>query len=258
MVGLSGITYISPSGRKMDLTAPGDWYRSIAYGGLVGLVGTKSATTVQAAGVPGLTPVAFRTEPMSGELTLYVEQSERGPSVDEAVREIHREFQQTAYGLLVIDRDGAASRLTARVRLNGALPPPLDVEGEEYAELKVPLIADNQLWAWDPVSARGSVTVTNPGDVFMWPELMWREGGKIILPSGLEYTLPAASSTAWASLNPFTSHEVTVAGAVDDALSDALEKMHLGEGVPEGTSRTYTTTGDVSIVWAPQQADPWK
>lgn len=257
---MASIRYTGPSGRVMDLTKSGDWYRSIAYGGLVGMVGQVETSTSQAIGVPGQTPTHHQTQDMTGELKLWIYASEGAPTVDDAVSEIRREFVGKKYGTLeLMPREGAKWRHTL-ARLNGFIAPPVAFpEDEVDAEVTVPLISDGGLWTEEATTRQGIVTVTNGGDDFLWPELIITGAGSITLPSDTRYDFPEPGGTRIVSLDPYTSHEaVGEDDAVDEAYSDLTEQMWLAEGVPEDTSRFYSTTGGVAVRWAQQYRDPWR
>lgn len=257
---MASIRYTGPSGRVMDLTKPGDWYRSIAYGGLVGMVGEVETSSTTAVGVPGHTPTSHQTRDMIGELKLFIHASPGAPSVDESVAEIRQEFLGTRYGVLeLLPRTGAKWRRTA-VRLNGYIDAPLSfLEDEDEAEVTVPIISDGGLWLEEPTTGQGIVTVTNDGDDFLWPKLIITGAGSITLPSDTTYDFPDPGGTRIVSLDPYTSHEaVGDDDTVDHDYSDLTADMWLAEGVPEHDARFYRTTGDVSIQWSQQYRDPWR
>lgn len=260
---MSKMTYVSPSGKVIDLVAPGDWVRALAYGGVSGLVGTKTASTAQAVSVPGQVALSHQTNPMKGELTLLVVDSPAA-EIDWLVAELNREFSPDAYGTLVLDRPQSVGRLSARVRLDGpiAFPKSFLGAGDADDEVRIPLVSDEGLWSLDPVSATGVVTVTNVGDDFVWPVVTWSAESEIVIPSGTTVGLPAAGDGGprRVSLNPFTSHEVTVVstGEVDEALTEHLSLEPLGEGVPRGKTRTYHLEGDAALSYSLQFLNPWR
>lgn len=256
---MSEMVYISPNGVVIDLVKPGDWSRRIAYAGVSGLVGAKSSSALTAVNVPGQVPVGFRTTEMKGTLMLQVVGSAT-ESVDALVSEVNREFVSDEYGTLILARD-SAPRLSARIRLDGAIDFPksfLD-SGDVDAEVGVPVICDDGCWETDVLTGSNSVTVTNPGDVFIWPSVVWKGAGSVALPSGAVATLPTAPDWRRLSLDPYTSHEATsLDGTVDDGLSDLTAQLLLGEGVPQKQSRTYLTEGQVRLEWNTKYLNPWR
>ena len=259
---MAGLKYISPTGREIDLAKQGDWCRSIAYGGFVGLVGTKTPTTATMAGVPGETPTSWATPPMTGELRLHLVKSEGMPTVDELESEVRREVHTDEPGWLVLDREKAVSPVSCKVHLNGYIEAPLEFldEGATDAEMRVPLISYPGLWEFDPMEGTGNVTVMNHGDAFLWPTIIWEQAILIRLPSGMTALLPAppAGKVATMSLNPHTSHEVTVDGTVDEPMSAVTKYLELGEGVPRGQSRDYMVPTGGVLSWTLTTTDPWR
>ena len=254
------MTYVSPTGSVIDLVKPGDWSRRVAYGGVSGLVGTKQAVTVSAVGAPGQTPMGFRTTEMKGSLTLLVVDDGPEGSLDELVSELGREFRPDAYGTLWLSRP--FGRASAKVRLDGPIAPPKSFwdSGDADVEVEIPLICDEGLWSGQAVTSTGSVTVTNSGDEFLWPRITWDKASIVNLPSGVTVKLPApASGRVSLSTNPFTSHEVLRRdGSVDRDLSEKTATLLLGEGVPQGASRTYLLGEGAALEWSLQYLNPWR
>lgn len=256
---MTRLLYTSPSGKTLDLASPGDWQRSVAESGLRGLVGTKTATTLSGVGRPGDVPVAFRTEPMTGELHLEVVDGER--SISDLVSELHREFKPDQVGVLrIVDRQLAPDVWT-HVRLAGPIAAPhvfLDA-GATDAEVTIPLVSDRGLWSTPPFSDEGEVTIINDGDEFIWPSLAIFPNAKLTLPSGRQVLLPAFDGAyREVSLDPSTGHEVTdEAGIRDESMSEIFAGMWIGEGVPQSQQRTYIVD-NAMLSWSIDYLDPWR
>lgn len=250
---------ITPDGREIDLLHDGDWYRSVAYGGISGLVGTVTSSSLTAIGVPGETITHDQIPKMTGELTLHIAAGEGHPPVDEAAAEIRRGIHAKRDSTLVLDMENGAPVVSTPVRRNGPIAPPPEVlDGADYTEMKIPLQSQLGGWLTDPLTHTGNITVTNDGDAFLWPTIIINGPGTIKLPSGNTHTLPTTAPGATISLDPYTSHEVVLPdGTVDETASELTEVMNLGEGVPEGESRTYVTTGGVRLMWQTLILDPW-
>lgn len=255
------IRYTSAAGRTLDLLRPGDWHRSIAYGGLSGMIGSVATSVQTAVGVPGQTPVSSQVQKMEGELTLHIVES-MGVTVEEAVAEIRREFSPTVHGTMHLDRGRAASPLMTPVRLNGVIAAlPGVPEDMADAEVKIPLISDEGLWAHGPAAGTGNVTVTNFGDAFCWPWIEWWGPATVTLPSGTVIMLPweEGDQPRRVSLDPYTSHEVAFTdGTIDEALSADSGKWRISQGVPEGSDRDYLVSGDAKLWWQIKVLDPWR
>lgn len=255
------ISWMGSTGRVLDLLAPGDWIHSIAWAGLSGMVGQVATTALTAVGVPGHTPVAHPVQPMLGELTLHVvPDSQR--SLDQIAAQVRREFSQTVPGLLVMERDHAASDLSVPARAGGPIaPPPETLDDADYVEMKIPLVGDQGLWRHSPLADTGQVTVTNAGDDFCWPVVEWWGPASIELPSGLTVALPwtAGDGRLRVSMDPFTSHEVVHEdGTVHEQLTAGSGRWPLAEGIPVGQQRAYTLSGDARLIWQLAVLDPWR
>lgn len=252
------IWYITPDSRQIDLLKDGDWFRSIAYGGITGLVGSVTATTVSAVGVPGETITNNQIPKMTGELTLHIAAGRNFPPVADAVAEVRKGFNPKRAGVLVLDMENGNPVVSTEVRRNGVIAPPAEVlDGASYTEVKVPVVSHLGGWLEDMHVSQGNVTVTNNGDGFIYPKIKVNSAGSITLPSGQSYNITAPAGSM-ISLDPYTSHEVIRPdGSVDDAASALTEVMNLGEGIPEGESRNYVTTGGIHLAWQSLILDPW-
>lgn len=255
------IIYTGTSGRTLDLLKPGDWNRSIAHGGLVGMIGHPTPSVTTAVGVPGQIRTGHQITPMTGELRLHIVPAP-GITVDEAVAEVRREMNAMAEGTLQLMRDTAPSSLSTAICLNGPVPPLPEVpEDAEDAEISVPIISDEGLWSYSPMTSTGEVTITNAGDDFCWPSAEWWGPATLILPSGVEIILPwmEGDGPRQVSLNPWTSHEVSfLAGGIDEITSETSSQWLLAEGIPVRKSRTYHLTGDARLRWQIKILDPWR
>jgi hypothetical protein len=149
----------------------------------------------------------------------------------------------------------------AQVRLNGA---PSDLEVDDATAdmwaLSIPLAIDTGYWETGPFRKSGNVTVTNSGQVYIWPEIVWEgAGGKVTLPSGAEFTLPAVDSTRRLHLDPQRSHQVLNGlGVRDDDLWRRIRGQIISEGVPPGQSRQYTLPDGAFLEWRIGVLDPWR
>lgn len=257
---MSRMFYCSPRGTVIDLVAPGDWDRRIAYGGVSGLVGEKTVATVATVMSAGQVPTGVTVGPMDGILVLTLAPSAGGRTLDSLHSELVREFLSDKEGTLVLERD-AFQPLFAKVRLNGVIDFPqsfLDA-GDVDSEVKIPLVADLGMWVTGPLTGTGTVTVTNNGDFLTWPRIRWMGAPTIRLPSGVNVQLPNAASERILSLNPETSHEVThPGGTVDSDLSDITAQLTLGESVPEGRTRTYVLSDGATLEWTLAYLNPWR
>lgn len=251
--------YVSPNGTHIDLVKPGDWSRRIAYAGITGMIGKKSASTSVVVNRPGQSVHGFRTMEMTGVLTLNVHSGVEG-SADELYSELVREFDAELPGMLFVRRESLGVLVT-RVRLNGEIAWPdswLDA-GDNDLQVAVPLISDDGVWETMPLSGTGDVTVANGGDEFLYPTVAWSNNVTVTLPSGVDVPLPEPvdGEIRRLSLDPYTSHEVLRQdNTVDEELSEITAQLLLGEGVPRHQSRQYAISNGGTIEWSLKYLNP--
>ena len=149
----------------------------------------------------------------------------------------------------------------AQVRLNGASS---DLEVDDATadvwSLSIPLAIDAGYWETGPFRKSGNVTVTNSGQVYIWPEIVWEgAGGKVTLPSKAEFTLPAVENIRRLHLDPQRSHQVLNGlGVRDDELWRKIRGQIISEGVPPGQSRQYALPSGAFLEWRIGVLDPWR
>lgn len=253
--------YISPNGVRIDLVKPGDWSRRIAYAGINGLVGKKTASVSTAVDVPGQRVTGFRTIEMTGSLNLTIVSGAEG-SAENLHSELVREFDAELPGTLFVERESTGV-MSTRVRLNGeiAWPDSWLGDGDEDLTVSVPLVSDDGVWETATLGQAGTVDVVNAGDVFIYPWLAWSDNVTVTLPSGVVVPLamPADGQPRRLSLDPYTSHEVLHQdGTVDEIFSAVTAGLLLGEGVPRRETRRYITTGGALIEYTLKYLNPWR
>lgn len=251
--------YVSPNGVQIDLVKPGDWSRRIAYAGIDGLVGKKTASVSTAVDVPGQRVTGFRTVEMSGSLNLQIVSGVEG-SVEDLHAELVREFDAELPGTLFVERESTGV-MSTRVRLNGeiAWPDSWLGDGDNDLTVTVPLVSDDGVWETATLGQAGTIDVVNAGDAFIYPWLVWSNNVTVTLPSGVVVPLPAPADGALRrlSLDPYTSHEVLRQdGTVDEELSAVTAGLLLGEGVPRRETRRYVTSGGARIEYALKFLNP--
>lgn len=115
------------------------------------------------------------------------------------------------------------------------------------------------VWLARRHATTSSVTVTNPGDVMVWPKIRWKgAGGQVTAPSGATFTLPPTKDYRIINLDPSSSCEVTDTHGTLDA--DLWRKLWgvFGEGVPVGEARTYTLPKGAEMMWSVGYFNPWR
>lgn len=246
------LVYTSADGVVLDLFDGSGGGPFVEVDSLSGLVGEFEDTVVSSPGVPG-GRVDFRDRvvaPMTGSFTLVVPSREAWGVVREA-------FSTHKYGTLRLTSGGRVSELSVRLRVS--LPSP-GVRPGVGERVQVDLVSDGVgggVWLSRAVSRDSIVTVTNWGDVPLWPEVVWSgAGGRVVLPSGVGFTLPAVVGEHRLPLARVNAGRVFGPdGEVDRALS--REVGAVSEMVPVGESREYQTPEGAVLVWSVGVFDPW-
>lgn len=253
------LSYTSPVGHRFDLSArTGGPF--VVSGGISGLVGVAEDVVTSAVGVAGQRFHGLNVHPMTGELQVAIRPAV-GATLAETVAEFRQSFSRTQEGTLRVNAPGVGN-VSALVRLRESIGPlKLDPHAAYgYDGVQVPLIADAGFWSLDVVKASDSVTVTNAGDVEVWPRIRWKgAGGRVTLPSGAHFDLPRTSEARTLVLDDAQSCVVVDdSDVVDRALWRALDGAVLPEGIPVGQVRTYQLPAGAELHWQLGFFDPFK
>ena len=242
------LVYVSPAGQQFGLIGTGRATEVYAEADtLDGLVGTFEDTQLQLAGVPGAR-IDFRDRvipPLEGSFTVVARSVQ-------AWREFRRAWSTRTPGTLeLFVDDRQAIPATLQVRLSAPLPFPATVP-RTGARIPVGIIADGGLWNQPEQTGHGTVTITNTGDVTLWPAITaGPTGGTVTLPSGAGFTLQPGNTV------DFAGGTVTMRASAADTTPPPAPPGAVAEGVPPGQARTYTAAADATITWSMKVLDPW-
>lgn len=253
------LEWVDHTGEVWSISALG-WVAGIRADGIEGLVGSPTDVAVTAPGEPGQVVESQQIPPLSGALRFAV-RGDGARSAADVAAALRVGFSHRKVGEVRI-RGGVLGPLSARVRRAGEVPPPsVDPGSEEVIlGLDVPVAADDGCWWTEPVTSTNIATVTNSGDVPVWVEIEWvGPGGRVVLPSGASFVLPAVSEARVLSLSRAESMIVTNAdGVVDHALWRQLRGEVLPETVPVDQSRTFQLPEGASLTYRMGVLDPWR
>lgn len=235
--------YVSPTGNEYEFLNGSDGGPFVEFDTLSGFVGLFEDTPVQSVGMPGAL-VNFQDrviQQMTGTFTLVVFSREQW-------EQVRRDFSTREYGTLILDNDGL---FELPVRLAESLPSPGHVPSVG-SRLEVSMVADTGVWL-SRASATGSVTVTNWGDVPVWPEIVWSgHNQSVVLPSGVSFPLPRVTDTYRLPLDRRASGK-----AINESTGKLVGTDAVGEMVPVGATRQFTVTSDARVEWSVGVLDPW-
>ncbi|GAB3946717.1 hypothetical protein [Corynebacterium tapiri] len=244
------LKYVAPDGVVFPLIGGPYGAVFVRDGGLESLVASFEDTGVQAAGHAGRR-VDWRdrlVKELTGALTVVVRDPALWPG-------FARAFHSRRHGTLVLD-GGALGPMRLSVRLAAPIGPP-SMQPKPGTEVQVSLVADDGVWVQSHTGT-GNVTVTNYGDVPIWPSVEWDgAGGQVKLPSGATFTLPAVTGRHSVSLSRLDGGEVVDArGRVDQGLTDKAGA--LSESVPVDFSRTFSVPTGARLSWSVGYFSPWR
>lgn len=245
------LSYIAPGGADQFDMFFGQDGPYIVLDSIAGLVGEFQDSPVQSVGVPG-SRVDFRDRvvaPMTGSFTLVV------LSEGQWLR-VRRAFSSRRYGQLVLSSD--RGRFSAPVRLAQTLSTPSG-EPKHGSTIAVSLVSDGEyggVWSSQHASSDNLVTVTNLGDVPIWPEIIWDgAGGQVILPSGAAFQLPQVAGRHSLPLARQNAGRVFSGAGLERELSRQVGAV--GEQVPVGESRQFQIPDGAELHWREGVLDPW-
>lgn len=252
------IRYKGADGTEWKLSHD-EWVAGLRSGGLDGLIGEVEARTIETLDAPGVSVESLRFPPSSGTLRVLV-RTDGEDSAQAVWARFRRAFRiRRPYGELIVGSPLGEVRI--KVRTSGLMSK-LDVDSEfaEYVPMEIPLVADDPAWVRPLQRGQGIVTVTNQGDVDVWPKIAWSgSGGQVELPSGATFTLPAVGSVRVLDLHPRRSRGVfRESGERDAVLWKQLRGVVLSECVPPDESRQYVVPAGAVLEWHEGVLDPWR
>lgn len=255
------LEYVSPAGERVDLTpagrvTSGPFLLPDGVSGLVGQVEDRAITSVNVAGqvLDGVV-----VSPFTGALTLGLVSS-----LDDIAnkwawfRSLFPVGRVGKYGTLRVRRGGES--WSCHVRASSVLAPPSTNLGVSRVvqDVTVDLVCDDGFWSSRTFTSSGHTEITNAGDLPLWPSVVWSgAGASVTVPSGVSFTLPTPPSGSRVMLlDPHESMAVLDGEVLDRDLWPVPGAV--AEGVPDGETRTFSTTGESSLMWQEKVFDPWR
>lgn len=254
------IDYVDFEGRVWPLHGRGRRHGVIVLeDGVSGLVGEAKDSVVEPVGAPGQLFDSVEVQAVEGELKCIL--VPHGETVGELFSRWRAAWSRRKCGTLQIrQRDLGASTWSLQVRLaEGMDLPEVDPQGMAPCEVSVRVVGDGGVWLSDEARAAGTVTVANFGDVPVWPSVVWKgAGGKVTLPSGATFTLPAATDRRVMHLDPAESLVVTdMNGVVDRDLWLKVASTGWAEPVMPDKTATFTVPKGAELAWHVGVLDPF-
>lgn len=255
------ISYRGWDGSEWSMTTS-EWVAGLQAGGISGLAGNLVDSTADAVDGLGQFVDGQAFGPMTGSLRVAV-RSDGDRGVDEVWARFRRAFspRRDRAGVLRVSSPWLGT-LSARVRLESQISNPEVAPAPGLGHIinvEVPLICDDGRWLTTPVRDTGTVKIINDGDGMIHPYLRWwGDGGRMVLPSGASFNLPAVSKPVafWLSRRE-SLYVVDDDGNPDKATWKWVRGFPV-EAVPEGTERTYRLPANAELFWSKGVLDPWQ
>lgn len=244
------LTYYSPDDDSFDLLE-GQTGPFIEESTITGLIGEFEDTTVQTPGVPG-GHIDFQDRviaPMTGGFSVVAHDEKEWAR-------IRRAFSTRRYGELHLECNDKL--FWTPFRLARSIPTP-GIRPGVATRTQVEGVSDGPnggVWNTRLASGDKTVTISNPGDVPIWPEYVWKgAGGWVTLPSQAGFTLPPVAETHRLPLIRTNSGKIHGPNGINHALSRKTGAV--SEMVPVGQTRTYGQPDGSTLVWNLGVLDPW-
>lgn len=228
---------LSGTDRESEVLAP--------YGMLETLKPEVTRSDLQVPGGAGVLPGARRFGPISTVLEFYLKARE-GENLEDTYRRLRQGWAAATWSnpcVISIESDNPLSPLTFELVVDGVLPGvSVDMRRRSAATLSVPVLCADGVAKTSVMTGTGSVTVTNHGDVSVWPKIRYQgAGGVVTNPSGAKFTLPRAAEETIIDLNPRVLR-------LDGAFP---------ENVPPGDTGVWVLPAGAQLEWTLGVADPW-
>ncbi|AIT89154.1 hypothetical protein [Corynebacterium ulcerans] len=252
------ITLLTPSGVEWNLTEKKDRGVFLREGGISGLVGTPSPLVSQAVGAVGQRFFGAEHGPLEGtlSLTIYDMSGDCTKIFDEfmgslsthvpAVLKVSSKLRGPRFG---------AVRLAAEIG-----SPACDPAEVSSLDVEASVVIDDGAWWSNWLHGNNNVTVTNNGDVPVSPKIRWKgAGGKIKLPSGATFTLPAVSQPRNLLLGIAQCLAVVDdQGELDRETWIKVRGQALPENIPPGASRVFSVPDGAELLWQVGFLSMWR
>lgn len=254
------IDYVSFDGHVWPLHGQGRKHGVIVLeDGVSGLVGEASDSVVEPVGRAGQLFDGIEVKAVEGELKCVL--VPRGETVGELFSRWRAAWSRRKYGVLrVRQRSLGTSVWSLRVRLQEIMDlPEVDPHGMTPCEVSVRVIGDGGVWLSDVLRAAGRVTLTNFGDVPVWPSVSWKgAGGQVVLPSGAAFTLPMTAEKRVVRLDNAESLVVEDVNGVEDRdLWHKVAAVALPEPVMPDRKAEFTVPAGAELTWQVGTLDPF-
>ena len=252
------IDYIDPDGREWELHAKGRRHGVMVVDeGVEGFVGKAEDSVIESVGEPGQVLDAVNVGALEGSLKCVM--VPQGESIDDLFARWRSSWSRRRSGVLRL-KNPRMGTLSAAVRLAEPMgAPEIDPSGKRPVMVEISVVCDRGVWQTGEVRGSNIVTVTNFGDVALWPSVEWLgAGGQVTLPSGATFSLPSVTGKRIMHLNPAESLVVKdLAGKTDRTLWQQLAPVAWAEPVLPDQTAQFKVPAGAELVWRVGVLDPF-
>ena len=205
---------------------------------LLQLVGSSTRSDMRIPGRPGVLAGDKNYQPIDVEIPFYL----MAYTADE-MEDVHRRFRQGWRGArFEIQADHPLSPLFLDVDDFSLPGVQVDVAKRRALTISVRIFSASGLFSSEVLQGANNVTVTNDGDVDIFPTAKYTgNGGQVTNPSGATWTLEPVTEETTVSFDPLKNRTPGV----------------LSESIKPGASGVWKMPPGAQLFWTVQVADPW-
>lgn len=209
---------------------------------LVGLVADEDRTDVAVPGNAGVIPGMRRYGAIQTDLPFMLN-ADTGEEMEALYREFRQGWSRSKPCVMQVEADRPGGPYFLDLVLDRHLGGvPVDMSRRTSAVVTVPVFNAGGMFRSALKTGTGRVTVTNSGDVPVYPKIRnLGAGGVITTPSGARFTLPKSTTATVVDTDP---RRLRLPGAFP-------------ESVPPGKSGTWVLPAGASLEWTLLVVDPW-
>ena len=211
-------------------------------GSLRELVANASRTDMARPGRPGVIPGRRKYGAIETTLDFYLH-ADDGEQMEQLYEEFRTGWSASVPSVLRIEADHPVGVCLLDLYRGAEIPAPsVDAKRRTEVLVQVPVVAPLGLARTQPYRKDGTVTVTNTGDVLIYPKIVYSgAGGEVTSPSGAKFTLPPVPALTVVDLDP---QQLRIEGVFP-------------EGVAVGQNQTWRLPEGAQLEWELLIANPW-
>lgn len=211
-------------------------------GSLRELVANVSRSDMARPGRPGVIPGRRKYSAIETTLDFYLH-ADDGEQMEQLYEEFRTGWSSSVPSMLRIEADHPVGVCLLDLYRGSEIPAPsVDAKRRTQLLVQIPVVAPLGLARTQSYREEGTVTVTNAGDVLIYPKIIYTgAGGEVTSPSGAKFVLPPVQTLTVVDLDP---QQLRLDGVFP-------------EGVAIGKTETWVLPPAVMLEWELLIANPW-